>query len=369
MEATRDRADDIVRGRSSGWIGYFDHGPWSSTLERWVKEGYPTRRDGRGSEVPVEHFDHFEYDMWLVGGWFDIMPISNHREVVAEDDVSVTIRNGAGAVIRNWKHAVSTPEYVGFSMTDRRCWEEVYKPRLLVDEEKRLDIDTAKRQLKRAREAGRWAFYGHQFIWENMRASLGNVCMLESLLLDPGWIHDFCQTYTDLYRRLFAKLVEQAGRPDGIWIYEDLGYCKDLACSPLILETMIFPYYRQIIEFFTSMDLPVILHSDGRIDKAIPLIIDAGFAGINPIEVKAGCDLFSYVKRFGRRLAFVGGFDCRILETGDRVAIKAEVRRLAASMRERGARFMLGVDHSVPDTVSYDTFRCFRDEVRAVSEP
>jgi hypothetical protein len=75
--------------------------------------------------------------------------------------------------------------------------------------------------------------------------------------------------------------------PDGIWIYEDLGYRNGLVCSPKTLETLIFPYYAELNDFFHAYDLPVILHTDGHIDEAIPLILDAGFAAINPMEVDA----------------------------------------------------------------------------------
>ncbi len=369
MATTRGLVEAMVRGRSHDWVGYFDHGPWETTLSRWVKEGYPTTRNQRGEIAPIPYPAHFGYDMRLVGGWFDIMPECNGKQILEETEDSVTFRNGAGAILRNWKTATSTPEYVGFSMTSREIWERVYKPRLLSSKRERLDIAAARRRREEAHRDGRWAFYGHQFIWENMRCSMGNVCMLESLLADPDWIHDYCRTYTDLYKTLFGILIEEAGMPDGIWLYEDLGYRNDLVCSPETLDKLIFPYYRELIQFFHERDLPVILHSDGRIDKAIPLIIDAGFAAINPIEVKAGCDLFGYAERYGDRIAFIGGFDARILESGDRAAISGEVRRLVDGMRRRHARFMLGVDRSLSDEVSYDSFRFLLEELRRINGP
>jgi len=357
MLSSRDLMNNMLRGRPCDRIGYFDHGPWFDTLRRWVGEGYPTRKNEQGEDVPDDYQEHFGYDMRGAGGWFDGMPIRDGWKVLEETDDWVITQNGAGTIVKNFKNQTSSPEYLDFTMTSREVWERDYRPHLLPADRARLDVEDTRANLQRLRAQGQWVFYGNQFIWENMRGSMGNVVMLESLLLDPAWIHDFCRVYTDLYKALFRILIEEAGVPDGIWIYEDLGYRNGLVCSPKTLETLIFPYYAELNDFFHTYDLPVILHTDGRIDEAIPLIIDAGFAAINPMEVKAGCDLFAYAEQYGDRLAFVGGLDGRVLETNDRDIIRAEVTRLIDGLKARGARFTLGVDHSISAAVSYDAFR------------
>lgn len=347
----------MLSGQAYDRIGYFDHGPWFDTLQRWVQEGYPTVRDEYGNDIPLDYSEHFGYDMYSVGGWFDIWPIVGCAEVLEETAEWKIVRNGAGAVLKNFTHQTSSPEYLGYAMTSREVWERDYRSYFLTVDRARVNVEQAKKQLAAQRTKGQWTFYGHQFVWENLRGSLGNVCMLESLLDEPEWIHDICRVYTDLYKAIFRILFEEAGIPDGIWIYEDLGYRNGLMCSPATLDTVIFPYYRELVEFFRQYDLPVILHSDGRIDEAIPLIIDAGFVAINPMEVKAGCDIFAYVERFGQQLAFIGGFDGRILETNDIETIRHGVTSLSDGMKARDARFMFGVDHSISVNVSYDSFR------------
>lgn len=354
---SKELVDSLLASRPVERVGAYDHGPWHDTLKRWVKEGYPTEKSASGEERPVFYVDHFHYDMYPVGGWFDIMPIRGAREVVEETDEWISVRNGAGMVLRNWKHQSSTPEYVDVRMTSREIWERDYRHHLLGVDRQRLNIEQTRQQLERKRKEGYWTFYGHQFIWENMRGSMGNYCMLESMLLDPEWIKDYNRVYTDFYKAHFKIMLEEAGRPDGIWIYEDLGYRNGLVCSPKTLEELIFPYYKELVDFFHSYGLPVILHSDGRIDEALPLIIDAGFAAVNPMEVKAGCDSFKYAEQYGDRLAFIGGFDGRIMETGDRDLIRREVIKLVEGMKSRGARFMFGIDHSVSAAVSYADFR------------
>ena len=90
------------------------------------------------------------------------------------------------------------------------------------------------------------------------------------------------------------------------------------------------------IDFFHQYDLPVILHSCGGIEEAIPTFIEAGYDFL----------------------------DVRILETGDRELIKKETIKLISGMKERNARFVFGSDHSVSAGVAYDDYQYMLDVYR-----
>jgi len=219
--------------------------------------------------------------------------------------------------------------------------------------------------LATARANEKWAFHGHVFIWETMRQSMGDVTMYESLILDPGWIKDFNRVYTDFFKAQFALVFKEVGMPDGIWIYEDLGYKNGLFASPKVLKSLIFPYFAELVDFFHSeYDLPVVLHSCGNITDAIPMIIDAGFDALQPMEIKAGCDPFAFAEQYGDKLAFIGGLDVRFLETNDQEVIEREVTRLVEGMKERGARYLFHSDHSITPLVHYDSYRYALDVYR-----
>jgi uroporphyrinogen decarboxylase len=201
------------------------------------------------------------------------------------------------------------------------------------------------------------------FIWETMRQSMGDFTLYQSLLLDPAWIHDYNRVYTDFHKRYYTYLFEHVGVPDGIWIYEDLGYKNGLFASPRILAELIFPYFKEMVDFFHGYDLPVVLHSCGSTAQALPLIVAAGFDGLNPMERKArDNDPFAFAEKYGDRLAFVGGFDVRIWETNDKDLIRREMIAYIEGMKARGARLVFASDHSIPPTVHYDTY-CYALEV------
>ena len=365
MEIARKDSSDVInaiirRDRPLSRVGLFDY-LWTETVDRWVAgEGYPVDGDGK----PVAGEEAFEFDMVGAGGWIQAFPKfgPDVGEVLDETDEWIVKRNGAGAAMKTWKRRSGTPEHVDFHMTSREIWEADYRPHLLAIDRGRFDVEGTKQKLQRFKAQGLWTYHGLMFVCEMMRSSMGDVCMLESMLLDPEWIADYCRVYTDLYKACYKALFEEAGTPDGIWIYEDLGYRNGLFCSPKVLGELVVPYYAEIVEFFHSYDLPVILHSCGRITEALPMLVDAGFDALHPMEVKAGCDVMAFADTYGDRLAFVGGLDIRVLESGDRDLIRSETIKLVEGLRARGARYVFGSDHSISTGVALADLR-FAHEV------
>jgi uroporphyrinogen decarboxylase len=336
--------------------------PWGDALKKWVGQGMPADEKGNA----VDAADHFDFEMACCGGWFDWHPKRGFSETLEETDEWKIARNGSGAALKYWKNKSGTPEHVDFLMSSREVWERDYRPFMVEFDRQRLgDLDAVRRNLANQRGKGRWTFYGSTLIWENMRASMGDFNMYIALAEDRGWVHDYCRTYTDFYKQAYRTLIAECGKPDGIWLYEDLGYRDRLFISPAALEELIFPYFKEMVDFFHSYGLPVILHSCGFQEPALPLVVQAGFDGLHPMEVKAGNRVFDFVEKYGAALAFVGGLDARILESGDRAAIRKGVTEFMVGMKQRQARFVYGSDHSISTNVNYQdllyALECYRE--------
>jgi len=65
--------------------------------------------------------------------------------------------------------------------------------------------------------------------------------------------------------------------------------------------------------------------------------------------------------------ALIGGFDKRVLESGDRDAIRQGVVELTAAMRRNGVRYVFSTDHSISTNVEYEDYQymlaVFRDHM------
>jgi len=374
--------DNLLRNKPSPRMGLIGS-PWQDTYVKWVKQGYPTRKilklpgdtrwnpeDGNWLDVtetgefiePIPAWQHFNYDMVGVEPWFDYHPAVDHDVIIEENDEWAIHENGSGAHLKYWKHKMGTPEHISFKMTTRKIWEEVYRPQVVEWNPDRIKIPQIKTNYQEAIQSNKWIHMGHQFIWENMRQSMGDITLYESLLLDPDWIQDYNRVYTDLYKKAFNYLFDNIGLPHGIWLYEDLGYKNGLFASPRVFKKLIFPYYKEMVDFFHGFDLSVVLHSCGSVAQAMPLIVETGFDALNPIERKANNnDPYVFAKKYGDKLAFIGGLDVRILETNDKSIVRKETLALINGMKDVNGRLVLSEDHSLPPTIELSSYQWMLD--------
>ena len=374
---SREVIDGLLRGRPVERVG-LRGSPWGDTIAAWTKEGYPMRtdhkevgenrwrEDGKVEEVevageyeePVPAWEHFGYDMAPLSGWIDWAPLKDYSEIEEETDAWEVRRTGSGSALKYWKHKSGTPEHIDFRMVTREIWERDYRPYLMEMDSERVDVRSVRKNMARCRDAGVWCHTSNLFIWEMMRQSMGDITLYQSLALDPEWIHDYCRVYTDFFIAHYTYLFDQVGLPDGAWISEDLGYKNGLFASPRVLGDLIFPYYSELVDFFHGHDLPTVLHTCGSVAEAMPLVIEAGFDAVHPMERKAlDNEPFVFAQQYGEQIAFVGGLDARVIETNDRDTIRREVTEYMEGMKARGARLVFCSDHSISTNSRYDSYR------------
>jgi len=343
--------DSLLRNKKAPRMGLHDS-PWGDTLDAWVSQGYPLNPETGKPESPSVHLG---FDMTGVGGGFDCMPKQGYHEILEETDEWTMYRNGAGAVFKYWKHKSGTPEHVDFRMATREIWERDYRgdvtPSL-----SRVNVEDYRKNLESVRKRGVWGSAGCSGLWEIMRASLGDICMFETFLLDPDWTLDFNRVYTDFYKSMYDLLFEAAGLPDGVWLYDDLAYRNGTYCSPATFDKLFAPFYKEIADHIHSYGLPIIFHCCGGMEEALPMIADCGYDGLNPMERKSGCDPLKFARKYRDKLVFIGGLNAITLESGDMKQIIKESDELIDGMKDIGAAYVFGSDHSLSPRVKYDVY-------------
>ena len=95
----------------------------------------------------------------------------------------------------------------------------------------------------------------------------------------------------------------------------------------------------------------------------MPHIIDAGFDCIQPIEAKAGMDLIYLKKKYGNRIAFMGGIDTRIIRSDNFEEMEEEIERKFKVAREGGG-YIYHSDHSIPDNIGFSQYSKFFEMVK-----
>ncbi len=346
-----ERIGRILKRQPVDRIGVFEHF-WGDTQKLWQEQGH-IRADEDLSA-------HFGFDLATCWAFNLVADLDFVPEIIEETAETVLKKDGNGAFLRSHKLHNATPEHVDFSVRERDAWEGLVKPHLMTPTPRRINFDGYREAKARAAAANRFFCWGGVNVFECMHPVCGHENMLIGMALDPDWVRDMANTYADLLIGQFEILFAEAGQPDGLWFYEDMGYKEHPFMSPDMYREIIQPAHRKTIAFAHARGLPVIMHSCGFVEPLVPGMIEAGIDCLQVIEVKAGMDLLKLYRQFGDRLSLCGGMDARNLVANDRDAIARELEEKIPVVKGRHG-YILHSDHSIPEQCRYETYRYFVD--------
>lgn len=355
----RERVTRILNLEPVDQVAVFEQF-WPDTCRKWVKEGYL-----KEDESPIDHFD---MDLDMAWAFSMVADLQSPEEVIEENDETRLVRTGNKAILRYWKSKSGTPEHVDFEVRDRKGWLEHIRPKL-VDENtlrNRINFEVYRERKAKSEQKNQFFCWAGVNAFECMHPVCGHEYMLMGMALDPDWVKDMVNVYCDMTIKMMEILFTQEGKPDGIWFFEDMGFKHKPFMSPQMYDEIVKPGHARTFDYAHSIGCKVIMHSCGFVEPLVPSMIDAGMDCLQAMEVKAGMDLLRIKKKFGDTIALCGGLDIRELETND----KSRVDRLLEENIPHAAKnsgYILHTDHSVPDTVEYQTYKYFVERGRQIS--
>ncbi len=331
---------------------------WGGFKERWRRE--------LGLAPDADPYYHYDLD-WIVTVP-NMDPHIRPFETLSETATEVVVKTGYGAIMRK-KFDYPMPEFIGWE-TDS------------IDKLAALEFDDAQDR-RRYFEAGdnQIAGVGDGFernspAWiETVKGlhpdfpvfgsmtecseCLTRLVGQENTFLWMGLYPDkmgqcinrIGQFYLDCMR---AQIEAAQGLLDGMVIWGDVAYKRGMFFSPNYWREYFKPWVKAMAEVAHAHDLPVIYHGCGNTRQIFEDYIEIGIDGYNPLEVKAGMDATELRRDYGHRMAFCGGSDIQLWETGDSDALRKAVLRLLRTGEGGGLIFQS--DHSVSSDVSGQTY-------------
>lgn len=341
MEMTsRERILCALNHKEANRVAIQD-GPWGTTVRRWRKEGLPEK---------VSPAQYFNYEM---SGFGADTSFQLPHKVIEETDEYVIYINANGAIRRDWKHQTSTPETIDFTIKDRKTWEE-YKQKLAMNDS-RVNWQNGLAACKRERDRGQFVHYSGAMGYDKTQGIVGSENLLVSMLDDPEWVKDMFMMSVQMVIDTAEEMMARGFEFDGAFLYDDMGYRNTSLFSPETYRELLKPAHKRVCDFFKSKGLKVILHSCGCVKGLVPDLIEAGFACLQPLEVKAGMDLIELKQKYGEHMAFMGGIDVRKMADPNPQVIEDEIRTKLTIAKEGGG-YIYHSDHSVPDNVGFQQY-------------
>jgi len=194
---------------------------------------------------------------------------------------------------------------------------------------------------------------------------VGFGCLIQTLYEFVVGMNDFMMmVYEDLELvedmlevscRHFIKLARASVNAgvDFIFPADDVAFKTGLFIPPVLFKELWTKRMARIFEPAVNAGIPVMFHSDGKIDDIIEDLIGMGLSCLNPMD-PYGVDYRDYKKRYGSRLCLSGNVDIEFpLSKGTPEDIDADVREHMAVLKP-GYGYVATVSHSVVNYIPHE---------------
>jgi uroporphyrinogen decarboxylase len=207
-----------------------------------------------------------------------------------------------------------------------------------------------------------------------LAAVLGPLTMLYWYLMDPetcatmlydhpDLTHQMCRAYVD-WAVQAAEFAMRSGPIDAFYLADDWGGSSGLLMSPKHLRQFFLKPYAEIVSALQRLDVPVIMHNDGKIEEMLDDLVATGINGYHPVEKAAGMELAAVKQRYGGRICPIGNINNKttmVSGTPEDVRREAlECLRIAAP----GGGYILATDHSLHDDIPLENILAYVEVAR-----
>jgi uroporphyrinogen decarboxylase len=177
----------------------------------------------------------------------------------------------------------------------------------------------------------------------------------------------------DLVRAISERIVDyntvvltrmlEFERVKVIWAADDMGFKSGLLVSPTDLRELVLPGHRKMASMAHAAGRPYLLHSCGNIEMIMDDLIDeVGIDAIHSFEDTIE-DVRDAKRRYGDRIAVLGGIDVDFLCRAEEEAIRQRVRDTLDTCLPGGG-YCLGTGNSVANYIPLDSYLAMLDEGR-----
>lgn len=326
---------------------------WTGTNRRWEREGMPKGMDWR---------DYFDVDKMHTMS-VDVSP-RYEKKILEETDRYYIETSQWGVTMKHFKEEDSTPEFLDFTVVTPEKWEET-KKRMQPDRD-RIDWKFLEENYPKWKAADEWIEAGFWFGFDVTHSGMvGTETLLIAMAEEPEWVKDMFETELDLCISLFDMLLDAGYRFDSIIWPDDMGYKNTPFFSTTMYRELLKPFHAKAIKWAHEHDMYAHLHSCGDIMPLIPDILETGVDILNPLEIKAGMDAIKLKEDYGDTLTLHGGINAQNWDKID--VVIPEIERLVPILKEKGG-YIFSSDHSIPNSVSLETFRKIIETAKRVGK-
>ena len=190
---------------------------------------------------------------------------------------------------------------------------------------------------------------------------------LLDLALDPSFAAELLERITQIQVVLIERYLELG--VDGAYFGDDYGAQKGPIFSPATWRLLFKPRLERMFAPFRQRGLPVILHSDGAIQKILPDLLEIGLTVLNPVQPEV-LDHAWLAESFAGRLAFYGGISTQtVLPSGSPAQVRAAVSTCRRQLAPDSTGLLLAPSHRMLTDIPLDNVTALIESFRSPIMP
>ena len=160
---------------------------------------------------------------------------------------------------------------------------------------------------------------------------------------DEGYAHALLERITAIQLVLIERYLDLG--VDGAYFGDDYGAQKNLLFSPAMWRKYMKPRLAQLFAPFRERGLPVLMHTDGQVQKILPDLVEIGLTTLNPVQPEV-LDHAWLRANFAGELAFYGGISTQtVLPQGTPQEVRAAIAACKEALAPEGTGLLIAPSH------------------------
>jgi uroporphyrinogen-III decarboxylase len=183
-------------------------------------------------------------------------------------------------------------------------------------------------------------------VYITLMSGLIDIFGWDMLLMGAGTDLEAFGALADRYAAWIQQYFDALAETDVpvVMIHDDIVWTSGPFLSPDWYRAHVFPNYKKLLDPLIQAGKRILYTSDGNYSLFID---DIAGAGVHAFVMEPATDMAAIAERYGKTHAFIGNADTRILLSGTKEAIRAEVERCMA-IGKACPGFFLAVGNHIP---------------------
>ncbi len=186
------------------------------------------------------------------------------------------------------------------------------------------------------------------------------------MAVDPVFTGELFDRITDIQLQLIHRYIDLGVA--GGYFGDDYGAQKNLLFSPRMWRKYIKPRLAKLFAPFKERNMPILMHSDGQIQKILPDLVEIGLTTLNPVQPEA-LDHSWLAENFAGKLAFYGGVSTQtVLPYGTGDEVKTAVAAATATLAPNHTGLLIAPSHRMMTDIPMRNVEALLEAFQGLSE-